>query len=328
MSNNSEYLTFGGQAVVEGVMMRSPKHFAVACLAPNGEIVVQQEALEKTWVAKQKWLKLAFIRGGFALFDSMALGIKAMRFASQVQLDETKQAPTADGKPAPTSNVPNQKIQDQLVAGTMIFSLFFAILLFVFVPNLIGEKLAAAGNDTQKNMVSGLIKFVMFFGYILLISRMEGIKRVFQFHGAEHKAINCMEAGKELTVENCRPITRLHPRCGTSFAVVVLIVGFVVFTFLPRRPLEGLGVTGLIPSMLVRVALEIPVLFFVAGISYELIRLAGKFKNATLVNILFWPGLMTQYITTNEPDDKQLEVAIASLNAVIDAERESAAAVA
>lgn len=338
----AEYLQFGGQAVVEGVMMRSPKHFAVACLAPNQEIVVKHEPLEKSWAAQQKWLRLPFIRGGFALIDSMALGIKAMRFASMVQLDPTKQPVPAEPEVAPEAVTPgeggatyarpqkqeappSEQIQSLAIGATLVVSLIFGIGLFVFLPNLIGEYVASKGTDTIKNLVSGLIKFVIFYAYIWLISKLEGIQRVFQFHGAEHKAINCMEAKQELTIENCKAMTRLHPRCGTSFAIVVLIVGFVIFTFIPR---EIIPVNLTIVKLLIRVLLELPVLFVVAGVSYELIRLAGKFRNTTWVNIMFWPGLMTQYMTTKEPDEKQIEVAIKSLEAVIEAEKESAAATA
>lgn len=320
-----EYLQFGGQAVVEGVMMRSPNHFAVAVLAPNKEIVVQQESLSKSWIAKQKWLKFPFVRGSFALIDSMALGIRAMRFASEVQLDD-KYQPVAEGedptlKAASSGGAGSKTIQDLAIGGTMVISLLMGLVLFVYLPNLIGEKITPGGDAMMKNLVSGVVKAVIFFGYILLIAQMASIKRVFQFHGAEHKAINCMEAGKELTVENCMPITRLHPRCGTSFAVVVLLIGIVVFVFVPRYPVPG--VTNLFLSMLVRVAIELPFLFLISGTAYELIRLAGKFRNTLWVNMLFWPGLMTQYITTIEPDEEQMKVAIRSLEAVIEAEEET-----
>jgi len=391
-----EYLQYGGQAIIEGVMMRSPKFFSVACRAPNKQIVLRTEAIEKTWIGRQKWLKLPFLRGGLAILDSMALGLRSMKFASNIQLDEELQDPAevakleaaqaAKGK-APTK-APTQKMQEGLIIGTMIVSLAIGLFIFQYLPNLISAGMAGdrsysatyakpdgfnaetaksrlseggfentaitvSGNqvsfdtkppkkldaeevgakvtelsglvgpsnvkqtgspDWKINLVTEVIKIIMFIGYIWAISRMKEIQRVFQYHGAEHKAINTLEAKQELTMENCRAQTRLHPRCGTSFAVIVLLVSLVFFTFIPRPDLPW----GL--ASIVRFLIEIPLLLIVAGVSYELIRIAGKFRNQKWVGYLFWPGLMTQYITTSEPDDDQIEVALESLKATIAAE--------
>jgi uncharacterized protein YqhQ len=321
-----EYLQYGGQAIFEGVMMRSPRFFSVACRAPNGEIITQTEALEKTWIGRQKWLKFPFLRGSLALLDAMALGIKAMRFASNIQLaPEYQAAPAAGAAPVaapvasagPTSN----RVQDAYVGGAMISGIAMGLLLFVFLPNWLAEMLGHL-DPLQKNLASGIIKIIFFLGYLGGIGQMAAIKDVFRYHGAEHKAINTLEAEQELSLENCKAQTRLHPRCGTSFAVIVLIVGLFVFTFVPRYPLGQQ--TFALFNVLIRVAMEIIILPIIAGISYELLRLAGKFRNQTLVNLAFKPGIWTQFLTTREPNAGQIEVALVALKNVLAAEKAGA----
>lgn len=331
-------------------MMRTPRYFAISCRAPNGEIVTTTEAVETTWIGRQKWLKFPFLRGSLALLDSMALGIRSMRFASNVQLDEEYQ-PAAEpgpfshnpespqelaieadllGRPATLGTAvpkagPSKKVQDASVVGAMIFALIFGIVLFNLMPNMISALLSkkmGVKSDSLINLTTETIKVVFFIGYIWLISRLPDIKRVFQYHGAEHKAINTLEAEQELTLENCRAQTRLHPRCGTSFAIVVLIVSIILFTPLPRP--HGYNTVVI---ALMRFAMEIPLMLVVAGVSYELIRLAGRFRHSGFVTALFFPGLMTQYITTNEPDPDQIEVALTALKACIAAEEAASAAV-
>lgn len=315
-----EYLQYGGQAIIEGVMMRTPRFFSVACRAPNGEIVTTTEAIEKTWIGRQNWLKLPFLRGSLALLDSMALGIRAMRFASNIQLEAQYQK---DVEAAKLEKVPSKRMQDISVAGAMVFALVFGIALFNLAPNLISANLGKAfgfKSDAAINFTTEMIKVIFFLGYVWLISRLPDIRRVFQYHGAEHKAINTLEAEQELTMENCQAQTRLHPRCGTSFAIVVLIVSIIMFTPLPRPQLGNPMLNGF-----VRFLVEIPLLSIVAGISYELIRLAGKFRSQKWVNVLFAPGLATQYLTTVEPEDDQVEVALTALVACMEAEAAAAA---
>jgi uncharacterized protein YqhQ len=318
-----EYLQYGGQAIIEGVMMRSPRFFSVACRAPNGEIVLQAEAIEKTWIGRQKWLKLPFLRGTLAILDSMALGIRAMSFASKIQMDPAYQTEEekakAEGKPEPKKH-----IQDIAVAGTMIVSIGLALFLFTVLPNILAEQLRFRGvtSGTAINAATETIKGIFIFGYILAISRYKPIQEVFEYHGAEHKAINCLEANEPLTIENCKRQTRLHPRCGTSFIVVVFIIGFIISTLMPRYIVTGQQ-GNILLDLLARLGIELVILLpIIAGTSYELIRIAGKFRNTTLVNIFFKPGLMTQYITTREPNEKQIEVALTALKAVVDAENE------
>jgi uncharacterized protein YqhQ len=326
-----EYLQYGGQAIIEGVMMRSPRYFSVACRAPNGEIVVQTEAIEKTWIGRQKWLKTPFLRGSLALLDAMALGMRAMRFASNVQLDPSKQAEGSEPMEVKTgaAAVKEQKIQDGAIGLTIVFSLAFGLFLFNYVPNLVAEfshKALHTTDPRQTNFIAEIAKFVIFLGYIWGIGQLKDVKEVFKYHGAEHKAINTLEHEKPLVFEECLKQSRLHPRCGTSFAIIVLLVGLMVFTFVPRYPLSG-NSPGQFPiwDVTVRFLIELAILPFIAGASYELLRLAGKFRNQGLVNAFFKPGIWTQYLTTREPDEKQIEVALVALQAVLNEEEKDAA---
>ena len=317
-----EYLQYGGQAVIDGVMMRSPRYFSIACRAPNGEIVVQTEAIEKTWIGRQRWLKVPFLRGSLALLDSMALGSKAMRFASAVQMDP-KHAHPDETVPEHVAETP-KKTQDVAVAGALVFSLAFGVLLFDYLPNYVAELsrhwmgIKQGESGTITNVVAEGVKALIFFGYIGLIGLMPEIREVFRYHGAEHKAINALEHDRPLDEANCLTESRIHPRCGTSFAIIVLLVGFVVFAFLPRYPLGER--TSAVFNVTVRFLIELVILPFIAGISYELLRLAGKFRDQKLVNAAFQPGMWSQRLTTREPEPEHVEVALAALKACLAAE--------
>lgn len=325
---------YGGQAIVEGVMMRSRHHYAVAVRAPNGLILLEDEPLAKSWLFRQKWLMRPFLRGTFALLDAMSLGIKAMNFGAKIQVDprylpegvspDTKETHYGEAPADGPSRVERSTGESQSALKTehvgmaMATGIALGLLLFVFLPNLSAEPLKRLGlNPIALNFVSGLIKVVFFLGYIWLIGRMEAIRRVFQYHGAEHKAINALEHGEPLTVEACLRQSRLHPRCGTSFAIVVLVVSILAFTFIPRYLIAEWAA---FPNLLLRFLIELMLLPIIAGIAFELIRTAGKFRNQRWVSILFWPGLQTQYLTTVEPDRSQQEVAIVALVAVLQAE--------
>jgi uncharacterized protein YqhQ len=231
----------------------------------------------------------------------------------------------------------NNRVQDLAVGGAMIGGIAMGLLLFQLLPIWLAEGLRrfSITDPIQLNFATGLIRIIFFIAYLALIGQMAAIKDVFRYHGAEHKAINTLEAEQELSLENCRIQTRLHPRCGTSFAVIVLIVSLFVFTFVPRYPLGEhasmqLALFGLKLNMasfvnvLTRFGLELLILPFIAGISYELLRLAGKFRNQTMVNLAFKPGIWTQYLTTREPNDGQIEVALIALKNVLKAEKEGA----
>ena len=332
-----EYLQYGGQALIEGVMMRSPNNWAAACRAPSGQIVLLQEPLEKTWIGKQKWLKLPFLRGTLAILDGLALGTRALKFASRIQLDpEFTEKKPADFVTPEGSEVVREEIKKQSgslglsIAITMIAGLAFGLLLFSGAPNYLAELCRRLGITDPRllNLTAEIIKIIFFLGYIALIGQMKEIREVFKYHGAEHKAINALEAEQALTKENAQAQTRLHPRCGTSFAIIVLIVSLLLFTFIPRYPLElqfppGTSIWANIVNVGVRVSIELSLLPLVAGISYEALRIAGKFRNQAWVKVAFFPGLMTQYLTTREPSDSQTEVALTSLRAVMDAENSS-----
>jgi uncharacterized protein YqhQ len=327
-----EYLQYGGQAIIEGVMMRSPKNFAVACRAPNGAIVLQSEPLAKTWIGRQKWLKLPFLRGTWALLDAMSLGIRAMNFASKVQLDPQFQADagTPEEKSVEGSHVlrPQKTGGDSVmkiaVAGTMVFGLLLGVLLFVASPVWIAQAFTNLGisSPVALNVIEGVLKAAMFLGYIALIGRLKEVNELFKYHGAEHKAINALEADQQLTLEHAKAQTRLHPRCGTSFAIIVLLISIVAFTFLPRD--YHLGSTWL--NTLARIGIKLSVLPVIAGIAYEAIRFAGKFRNQKWVMALFWPGLMSQYLTTREPEDRHVEVALVALRSVLEDDQRQAGA--
>ena len=330
-------LQYGGQAVIEGVMMRSPRYFAVACRKPDGGIVVQREDVDKSIVGKLKWLNWPFGRGTLALIDAMALGIKALAFASNVQMGYDPQrgspgAPLAmsgsseaaeqtseaiEMSPSPAKLPASGKINDVAIGGTIVFSLAFGVALFVLLPtaitglavrlNWVGH--GGHGGAMRLNIADGLIRMAIFFAYIGLISRMDNIKRVFMYHGAEHKAINTLEAGLPLSSKNALQASRIHPRCGTSFIFIVLLINIIVFAFLPR------------PSFLPFRFLEhLAVIPLVAGIAYEVIKAAGKHRHNRLVMAVFAPGMATQYLTTREPDSTQVEVALAALLSVLEAE--------
>lgn len=334
-----EYLQYGGQAVIEGVMMRSPKYFAIACRAPDGRIVVHSEPVTKTWVGRQGWLKLPFLRGTFALLDAMALGVRALNFAAQVQLQDVNKDDDSNGEPLSKAGSAGETLRSDEgsevhhargdeagsslmkagVAGAMIAGLAIGVFLFVMLPVWVSQPIRNLGGSLiATNVAEGIIKACIFLGYIALIGQMKEVREIFKYHGAEHKAINAMEAGQELTLENARAQTRLHPRCGTSFAIIVLILSIIVFTFLPRE--YGMSTTFL--DTLVRIGLKLVVVPLIAGVSYEAIRIAGKFRSQAWVKWAFAPGLATQYLTTREPRDDQVEVALVALRTVLQREDE------
>jgi uncharacterized protein YqhQ len=248
-----------------------------------------------------------------ALIDSMALGIRAMNFSAEAQLEHEPDGASAK----PTSRL-SQVGEKLAIAFAIVTGLGTSFLLFQGTPVFIAQLFAPLGitNYIALNIIEGCLKACIFLGYLLAISRLAQVKNLFQFHGAEHKAINCLEHDQPLTIENVRQQTRLHPRCGTSFLVIVMILSMITFTFVPRDFNTG----SLILNLLVRISIKIPVLPLLSGIAYEGIRLAGRMKNQKLLYVLFWPGLMTQYITTQEPEEKHIEVALTSLNAVVGAE--------
>lgn len=325
-------------------MMRSPRFFAVACrrLSDN-QIVIQQEPIENH-LRKVAWLNKPFLRGTLALIDAMALGMKALTYAANVQIadeagkDEAKsEGDTAgavnlalgEGAPLPKagrSEKQSQTINGIAIGATTVIALVFGFALFWTLPALVTDKLLphlahvqSASHRIGANLVEGAIRLLIFFIYIGLISRMAHVQRVFQYHGAEHKAINALESGKPVTVENAREASRIHPRCGTNFIFIVLVTAIIVFSVIPRHGLnEGIG------PILETVGLRLLLLPVVAGIAFEILKWAGSNRDKRWAQNLIAPGLWTQYLTTRVPDDSQLEVAIVALESVWDKEHESA----
>ena len=275
----------GGQAVIEGVMMRGFGKVATAVREADGNIAVQVNPVTSI-SEKYPVLKLPFLRGSVTLFESLILGIKALSFSAQAAGEEDEQ------------------LSDGELAGTIIFALAAACVLFIAIPTGAAKFLHSVTDDAfYLNLAEGFLRLIIFFAYIFAISRLKDIQRVFQYHGAEHKTIFCYEADEPLTVENVKKFPRLHPRCGTAFLLIVMIVSIFVFAFLGW------------PDLWLRILSRIILLPVVAGIAYEIIRFAGRSKNP-VVHLAIMPGLWLQYLTTREPDDSMIEVAIKSVNAI------------
>lgn len=300
--SEAKQTSIGGQALIEGVMMRGKETIAIAVRKPDGDITLKVDPVKGS---KAKILKLPLIRGVYALISSMIVGVKALTYSAEffVEGDEAEQK----GKFETWLYAKfGKKADDIIMAFSMIFAVVFALLLFGAAPTaLVGVLKTIVGNGMVLSAIEGVMKIVIFVLYILIISQMKDIKRVFQYHGAEHKTIHCYESGKDVTVENARTFTTLHPRCGTSFLFFVLMISIIIFTFISWD------------SVLMRVGTKLLMFPVVAGLSYEMIRIAGK-SNHPVVKALSYPGLMLQKLTTKEPDDQQLEVAIAAFLKVLE----------
>lgn len=277
----------GGQAVIEGVMMRGKTHVAVAVRQPDGEISVDVRPVNSI-SDRYPILKKPFLRGVVSLVESLVMGMKALAYSAQVSGDE------------------DEKLDSKEMALTIAVSAGLAILLFIVIPTWSMRFLTGVTqNHMALNLAEGVLRMAIFLAYIAAISSMNDIQRVFQYHGAEHKTIYTYEAGLPLKVENVRPFSTLHPRCGTNFLMIVMLISMFIFTFLGW------------PSLLERIASRIILMPVIAGVSYELIRYAGAHTDNPLVRIAITPGLLLQKLTTRQPDDSQIEVAIASLKAVV-----------
>lgn len=322
----NEEMQYGGQAVIEGVMMRSPRFFAVACRAPNGKIVLHTEALSQSWFKRFGVFKIPFLRGTFALFDALLLGIKALNFSAKIQTEWANAKEPAELKDGEIENeivsaTPQMEgWMKAAVVGSMIVGLALGIGLFKVTPIWLAQLFTYFGiqGGLALNFVEGLLKASIFLFYVLLIGFLKDVNEVFKYHGAEHKAINTLEADEPLTLENARNQTRLHPRCGTSFMIVVLLLSIIGFTLVPRSLIEG----SVVANLTLRTIFQLALLPLIAGIAYEAIRFAGKHRKNRWIRAVFFPGLMTQYLTTREPTDHQIHVALVALQAVLEKENE------
>ena len=289
----------GGQAVLEGVMMKNGDQYAVAVRKPDGEIALQKEVYDGI-VKWKKLTKIPFVRGVFSFVDSLVLGMKTLSYSASFFEEEEEEELTE-------KEAAKKEKQENLIMGiTMACSVVIAVAIFMVLPYLLSNLLKPfVPGRFARTVIEGIVRIVLFISYILLISKMKDIQRVFMYHGAEHKCINCIEHGMDLTVENVRKSSKQHKRCGTSFLFFVLFVSIIVCFFITTE------------SPVLRVLLRIALLPVIAGISYEIIRLAGNTEHP-VVELLSKPGLALQNLTTKEPDDDMIEVAICSVEAVFD----------
>lgn len=299
-----KYSGIGGQAVIEGVMMKNGDEYATAVRKPDGTIEVQKD----TYVSmgeKVKLFSLPFIRGIFSFVDSMVLGMRALTFsASFFEDDEEDMEPSKFEKLL--ERLFGEKMEKALMSIVMAFSVVMAILIFMVFPMFLANIFHNfIKSQTIMAILEGVIRIGIFIAYISLVSRMEDIRRTFMYHGAEHKCINCLEHGLDLTVENVRNSSKEHKRCGTSFLLIVMIISILFFMVVRVNTL---------PLRILSRIILIPV---IAGVSYEFLRLAGR-SDSKLVDLLSRPGMWMQGLTTKEPDDAMIQVGIASVEAVFD----------
>lgn len=292
--------TVGGQAVIEGVMMRGSKGIATAVRKENGEIEVKLEKFVP-YSKRNKLFNIPIIRGFVSLIESLIIGIKTLNYSASFFEEEEEKKSTFDKW---FENKFKEKSDSIIASISLIISLIFSVLLFFILPNLIasGFKLLRIENTIMLNIIEGIIRVSIFLAYLYFIGKLEDIKRVFEYHGAEHKTIFCYEQDDELISEKAKKYPRFHPRCGTNFMFLVMIVSIILFS--------AVGWNSWWENMLWRIVL----LPFVSGITYELIKWLGRSKS-NLSGIIAYPGLMLQKLTTREPDLSQLEVAIKAIKA-------------
>lgn len=293
----------GGQAVLEGIMMRHGDDYAVAVRKPDGEIFVQKEEYHS--VIKWKALtKIPFIRGVFNFIDSMVLGIKTLMFSAEFYEDEEE---VKSEKELTEEEIAKKEKQEKwMMNATVAISVVIAVAVFMVLPYFLSSLLKPLMPSYHlRTLVEGFVRIGIFILYIALISRMDDIQRTFMYHGAEHKCINCIEHGLPLTVDNVRISSRQHKRCGTSFLFFVLAISIILLMLIQ------------VESPLMRVIVRIALIPVIAGISYEVLKLAGRSENS-IINLLSRPGLAIQKLTTKEPDDSMIEVAIQAVEAVFD----------
>ena len=293
----------GGQAVIEGVMMKNMDRYAVSVRKPNGKIETKVEECV-SFAEKHPLFQLPIFRGMVNFLESMVIGMKTLNYSASFYEDEEEQ--TESRTEQFLEKILGEKAEKIIMGIVLVFSLAISIGLFMILPYIASEALGKLiRNEYMILFMEGIIRIAIFLGYIVLISRMEDIKRVFMYHGAEHKTINCLEAGVPLTPENVDNFSRLHKRCGTSFIFIVMIISMVFFFFIR------------VDTIWLRIVLRLLFLPLVAGVSYEFIRLAGS-SDHPLVQIFSKPGLALQKLTTKEPDHSMIEVAIASVEGVFD----------
>lgn len=301
----------GGQALIEGVMMRGPNELGIAVRKPDGEIELEKRAIDNI-TTRSSLFRLPFVRGVVSLLEAMVLGTKALMFSAEFIEDEAE-TPTEKGKlEIFLERKFGDKFQDLAIYGTVALSVLLSIVIFMIIPTFLTSLFKTkVESHFGLNIIEGVLRVSIFLGYIFAVSKLGDIKRVFQYHGAEHKTIHCYENQEELTVENVKKYPILHPRCGTSFLFNVMIVSIIVFSFFGW------------PDPMMRLVTRISLFPVIGGIAYELNRLIGK-SESSLAYAISYPGLMIQkYATTKEPDEAQIEVAIEALKLVLVEDKEA-----
>ncbi len=292
----------GGQAVLEGIMMRGKHNWAVAVRIPDGSIHVEEHDL-KTSVTKRPWLGKPIIRGVVGLYETMALAFKAFEISASLAGDTEE-----------------EQLSAKEIGLSMVLGIGLAVALFIVLPAVLTN--LAVGSAAERpfawNLLDGVLRLVAFFIYIWAVGRIEDIKRVFAYHGAEHKTIHAYEHGLPLEPKIIQRYETMHVRCGTSFLLMVMVIALVLYSLVPIKSLVAAwGLGSGIPTLLVAISLRIVLLPLIAGLAYEVIRWAGKRSDKPLVRVILWPGLMLQKMTTNEPDDSMVEIAVAAMQPII-----------
>lgn len=298
-----KYSGIGGQAVIEGIMMKNKDNYATAVRKPDGEIEIKQDQYVSI-SEKNRFCGLPFVRGVFSFADSMILGMKTLSFSASFFEDDEEEEP---GKfELWLDRIFGEKVEKVLMGAVMVFSVIMAIGIFMVLPLFLANIFRRfITSETVMAVLEGVIRISIFVGYIKLISHMEDIRRTFMYHGAEHKCINCIEHGLPLTVDNVRSSSKQHKRCGTSFLIIVMVISILFFMVIR------------VDNVWMRAVSRIVLIPVIAGVSYEFLRLAGR-SDSPIVNFLSKPGMWMQNLTTKEPDDSMIEVAIAAVESVFD----------
>lgn len=298
-----KYSGIGGQAVIEGIMMKNQDNYATAVRRPDGSIEVKKDTYV-SMTEKVKFFALPFVRGVFSFADSMILGMRSLTWSASFFEDDEDEEPGKLEKFL--TDRFGEKLEAALMTAVMVFSILMAIVIFMVLPLVIANFFRRfIASETVMAVLEGLIRIMIFIGYIKLISGMEDIRRTFMYHGSEHKCINCLENGLVLNVENVRNSSKEHKRCGTSFLLFVMVISILFFMVVR------------VDTVWLRIVSRIILIPVIAGVSYEVLRLAGR-SNSKIMNIVSRPGMWMQGLTTKEPDDSMIEVAIAAVEEVFD----------
>lgn len=299
--NEVKKTSIGGQALIEGIMMKGPSKTATAVRKPDGQIAIKETNINP--VFRNKFFKLPIIRGSFVLVEALISGVKELMYSAEFYGEEIEE----DALDRFLKKVFKDKADTAIIYASVVIALIFSVGIFILGPTLLTNLLKnIISSSLLLNLVEGVIRVGLFTGYVYLVSKLEDIKRVFMYHGAEHKTIYCYEHGEELTVENVRKYSTLHPRCGTSFMINVMLISIIVFSFFGW------------PNPFVRLVIRLAMLPLIAGLSYELNKYVGKCSSENIfTKIITYPGFLIQQITTKEPDDSMIEVAIVAMERVI-----------